>query len=83
VVSTASKCSTPARFAGRGRGGAAATFEMSDLLRVATRLNQVMPLAARGQIMGSATIPYATPSFFCKFVLDVVYWNIRRSPGLM
>lgn len=23
----------------------------------------------------------ATPSFFCSFVLDVVYWNTTRSPG--
>ena len=23
----------------------------------------------------------ATPSFFCRFELDVVYWNNSRSPG--
>jgi predicted secreted Zn-dependent protease len=27
-------------------------------------------------------LPYATPSFFCRLVEDVVYWNTIRSPGL-
>ncbi len=26
---------------------------------------------------------HATPSFFCRLLLDVVYWNVKRSPGLI
>lgn len=27
--------------------------------------------------------PYTTPSFFCRLVDDVVYWNTRRLSGKM
>ena len=33
------------------------------------------------RIVNSSERDYATPSFFCKLVDEVVYWNTRRLSG--
>src|SRR3569833_381652 len=35
------------------------------------------------RLVGADDLHYATPSFFCSLVLDVVYWNTILSAGLM
>ena len=43
---------------------------------------QIKPPRRRRANVGEGKRRHATPSFFCRLVDEVVYWNTMRSPGL-
>src|SRR5262249_30731607 len=71
-----------------GTGAGAAALRLDVEAPVADHLHgapavEPFELVRLTRLVGDEDLHYATPSFFCSLVLDVVYWNTILSVGLM